>query len=74
MGLFKMLSESLGFRKHEVRILVVGLDNSGKTTLVNTLKPKKVHRLYFKKMPASYSDAIYIFGVDRQQHLRSHQL
>jgi len=32
---------ALGFIKHTVRILVIGLDNSGKTTLVNHLKPKK---------------------------------
>ncbi|TYZ62670.1 hypothetical protein PybrP1_002849 [[Pythium] brassicae (nom. inval.)] len=41
MGLFKMLTNALGIKKTQVRILVVGLDNSGKTTLVNHLKPKK---------------------------------
>ncbi len=41
MGLFKRLSEALGIKKVSVRILVVGLDNSGKTTLVNHLKPRK---------------------------------
>ncbi|KAJ0396418.1 hypothetical protein ATCC90586_006326 [Pythium insidiosum] len=41
MGLFKQLATALGMKKTEVRILVVGLDNSGKTTLVNHLKPKK---------------------------------
>ncbi|KAG7390243.1 hypothetical protein PHYPSEUDO_008381 [Phytophthora pseudosyringae] len=40
MGLFKLLASALG-KKTQVRILVVGLDNSGKTTLVNHLKPKK---------------------------------
>ena len=42
MGLFKMIAKALGFSKREARILVVGLDNSGKTTLINHLKPKKV--------------------------------
>ncbi|RHY00547.1 hypothetical protein DYB25_007044 [Aphanomyces astaci] len=42
MGLFKKLANSLGMKKQSVRILVVGLDNSGKTTLVNHLKPKKL--------------------------------
>ncbi|KAG6599754.1 ADP-ribosylation factor family [Phytophthora cinnamomi] len=41
MGLFKLLASALGIKKTQVRILVVGLDNSGKTTLVNHLKPKK---------------------------------
>ena len=46
MGFFKTLSNMLGGSssagaKH--RIIVVGLDNSGKTTLVNIIKPKKVH-------------------------------
>ncbi|KAF1327734.1 Adp-ribosylation factor family, partial [Globisporangium splendens] len=41
MGLFKQLTTALGIKKTQVRILVVGLDNSSKTTLVNHLKPKK---------------------------------
>jgi GTPase SAR1 family protein len=42
MGLFKMISDALGLSKREARILVIGLDNSGKTTLIYHLKPKKV--------------------------------
>mmetsp|Transcript_22913 Transcript_22913/g.23563 ORF Transcript_22913/g.23563 Transcript_22913/m.23563 type:complete len:188 (-) Transcript_22913:32-595(-) len=41
MGLFDMISDALGFKKREAKILVIGLDNSGKTTLINHLKPKK---------------------------------
>uniref|UniRef100_A0A7S1CCX3 ADP-ribosylation factor-like protein 6 n=1 Tax=Bicosoecida sp. CB-2014 TaxID=1486930 RepID=A0A7S1CCX3_9STRA len=41
MGLFKRLAQALGLSKRECKILVVGLDNSGKTTLINRLKPKK---------------------------------
>ncbi|GMI50548.1 hypothetical protein ScalyP_jg4249 [Parmales sp. scaly parma] len=41
MGLFKRILGAFGFLKHEVRILVIGLDNSGKTTLINHLKPRK---------------------------------
>ena len=41
MGLFKTIKAALGFLRHEVRILVIGLDNSGKTTLINHIKPKK---------------------------------
>mmetsp|Transcript_14158 Transcript_14158/g.18543 ORF Transcript_14158/g.18543 Transcript_14158/m.18543 type:complete len:186 (-) Transcript_14158:208-765(-) len=41
MGFFKQIAQALGFSWTEVRILVVGLDNSGKTTLINHIKPKK---------------------------------
>eukprot|EP00933_Yihiella_yeosuensis_P038689 TRINITY_DN32617_c0_g1_i1.p1 TRINITY_DN32617_c0_g1~~TRINITY_DN32617_c0_g1_i1.p1 ORF type:complete len:185 (+),score=49.37 TRINITY_DN32617_c0_g1_i1:71-625(+) len=40
MGLFKRLFGGFGVKK-KVRIVVVGLDNSGKTTVLNALKPKK---------------------------------
>mmetsp|Transcript_83303 Transcript_83303/g.193522 ORF Transcript_83303/g.193522 Transcript_83303/m.193522 type:complete len:186 (+) Transcript_83303:96-653(+) len=40
MGLFKRLFGGFGAKK-KVRIVVVGLDNSGKTTILNCLKPKK---------------------------------
>lgn len=46
MGLFKMLfgfvgGAVAGGKGKKVRILCVGLDNSGKTTIINFLKPKK---------------------------------
>ena len=41
MGLFKMIAEALGWSKRQCKIIVVGLDNSGKSTLINHLKPKK---------------------------------
>ncbi|XP_066571138.1 ADP-ribosylation factor-like protein 6 isoform X2 [Amia ocellicauda] len=39
MGLFDKLSTWLGLRKREINVLCVGLDTSGKTTLINELKP-----------------------------------
>ncbi|XP_069554555.1 ADP-ribosylation factor-like protein 6 [Brachyistius frenatus] len=39
MGLLDKLSGWLGLRKKEVNVLCVGLDNSGKTTIINQLKP-----------------------------------
>lgn len=42
MGLFKRLSMALGITKQQARILVVGLDNSGKSTIINHIKPQKV--------------------------------
>ena len=41
MGLFSMFESVFGSKKKS-RVLVVGLDNSGKTTIINHLKPKKV--------------------------------
>ncbi|XP_024919495.1 ADP-ribosylation factor-like protein 3 [Cynoglossus semilaevis] len=39
MGLLDKLSRWLGLRKKEVNVLCLGLDNSGKTTIINQLKP-----------------------------------
>ncbi|CAL8266799.1 unnamed protein product [Lota lota] len=39
MGLLDKLSLWLGLRKKEVNVLCLGLDNSGKTTIINHLKP-----------------------------------
>ena len=41
-GLFSMIANAFGFSKKEAKILVVGLDNSGKTTLIHHLKAGKV--------------------------------
>jgi ADP-ribosylation factor-like protein 6 len=38
MGLLSRIGEALGFIKSEAKVLIVGLDNSGKTTLINHLK------------------------------------
>lgn len=39
MGLFDRLTSWLGLRKKQASVLVVGLDNSGKTTIINHFKP-----------------------------------
>lgn len=41
MGLLDLLVQLLGLRQREVNILVVGLDNSGKTSILNYLRPKE---------------------------------
>lgn len=42
MGLFDKLAGWLGLKKKEVHVLCLGLDNSGKTTIINKLKPSNV--------------------------------
>lgn len=41
MGLFDSLAQWLGVKKKEVNVMVVGLDNSGKTTIINHFKPSE---------------------------------
>lgn len=38
MGLFQKLALFLGIRKKEVNVLVIGLNNSGKSTVINHFK------------------------------------
>ena len=42
MGLFQLFADVFGLSRKLARILVVGLDNSGKSTIINHIKPKKV--------------------------------
>ena len=45
MGIFDGFLRMLGMKKKEASVIVVGLDNSGKSTVLNYLKPEesKVH-------------------------------
>lgn len=38
MGLFQKLAFFLGIKRKEVNVLVIGLNNSGKTTVINHFK------------------------------------
>ncbi len=42
MGFFDDLLTWFGFKKKQAKILCVGLDNSGKTTIIDKLKPEAV--------------------------------
>lgn len=42
MGFFDNLMTWLGLKKKQAKVLCVGLDNSGKTTIINKLKPESV--------------------------------
>ena len=47
MGLFDKLVNFLGLKKKEYSVLVLGLDNSGKSTILNHFKPdeEKYHNI-----------------------------
>lgn len=38
MGMFDKLAFALGLKKREASVLVIGLDNSGKSTMLNHFK------------------------------------
>jgi len=42
MGLFDSFARWLGLKKKKAAVLCVGLDNSGKSTIINKLKPAQV--------------------------------
>jgi GTPase SAR1 family protein len=44
IGFFDKLATMLGIRKREASVLVVGLDNSGKSTCLNHFKPEEQKR------------------------------
>nr|QXF29048.1 Arl6 [Gefionella okellyi] len=82
MSFFKRLFERLGFSKREVKVLVVGLDNSGKSTILNHLKPKKNAQLEvvptvgfqveeFSKSNINFT-AFDMSGQGRYRHLWEH--
>lgn len=41
MGFFDKLANILGIKRRECNVLVVGLDNSGKSTVLNHFKPNE---------------------------------
>jgi ADP-ribosylation factor-like protein 6 len=47
LSIFDRMKSALGLLRNEAKILVVGLDNSGKTTIVNHLKPQGVSQHSF---------------------------
>ena len=42
MGLLDSLATWLGFKQRQAKVICVGLDNSGKSTIINHLKPETV--------------------------------
>ena len=46
MGLFDSLATWLGLKQRQAKVICVGLDNSGKSTIINRLKPDTVSILH----------------------------
>ena len=42
MGLLDSLATWLGLKQRQAKVICVGLDNSGKSTVINHLKPESV--------------------------------
>ncbi|XP_077393233.1 ADP-ribosylation factor-like protein 6 isoform X4 [Festucalex cinctus] len=79
MGLLDKLSGWLGLRKKEVNVLCLGLDNSGKTTIINQLKPANtpgqeiVPTIGFniEKFKSSSSLSFTVFDMSGQNRYRN---
>ncbi|KAJ0171575.1 hypothetical protein K1T71_013125 [Dendrolimus kikuchii] len=63
MGLLDKLSIWLGKGRTEVTVLVLGLDNSGKSTLLNTLRPQEQRAQYLGPTVANQQEQFSSGGV-----------
>ncbi|XP_064436584.1 ADP-ribosylation factor-like protein 6 isoform X5 [Mirounga angustirostris] len=78
MGLLDRLSGLLGLKKKEVHVLCLGLDNSGKTTIINKLKPSNAQSqdivptigFSIEKFKSSREGQAIIFVIDSSDRLR----
>ncbi|XP_056294598.1 ADP-ribosylation factor-like protein 6 isoform X2 [Pseudoliparis swirei] len=78
MGLLDKLTGWLGLRKKEVNVLCLGLDNSGKTTIINQLKPSNTQAqeivptigFNIEKFKSSRESHAIIFVIDSGDKLR----
>ncbi|MBN3320533.1 ARL6 protein, partial [Atractosteus spatula] len=62
MGLFDKLAGWLGIKKKEVHVLCLGLDNSGKTTIINKLKPSNIPYICSLSLQAQTQDIVPTIG------------
>jgi ADP-ribosylation factor-like protein 6 len=76
MGFFKKILNFFGLAKTEKNILIIGLDNAGKSTLINKLKSKKnnketVPTIGFNKETFSKKNFNFnVFDMSGQQKYR----
>ena len=55
MGILDKFTSLFAPRKSKVRVICVGLDNSGKSTVINYLKPKKVRCRRLARQPPRHA-------------------
>lgn len=63
MGIFSQLTSVLGLGKKQVNILVVGLDNSGKSTILNYMKPSEVQSTHVRFRNILIFGSIHFFSI-----------
>ena len=72
MGILDSLAAFLGLRKRQVNVLIIGLDNSGKTCVINYLR----NHCYKQRSPTSdtpttgVGDVVPTMGLN-VEHIRS---
>jgi len=75
MGFLDRLSTVLGLRKKECNVLVVGLDNSGKSTLLNHFKPEEQQNANIVPTVGfnveKFKSKLYMFGTTALTHNRA---
>ena len=75
MGFLDRLSTVLGLRKKECNVLVVGLDNSGKSTLLNHFKPEEQQNANIVPTVGfnveKFKSKLYMFGTTAITHNRA---
>lgn len=65
MGLFDKFSGWFRAKRKECNILCIGLDNSGKSTIINRLKPDKViYNIYIPQYSDTRNVAVIIVQID----------
>jgi GTPase SAR1 family protein len=71
MGFLDGMLRLFGLKKKEVKVLCVGLDNSGKTTILNKLKPENVRTLVLIELSTK---SVAIFVEPGQEHCSNYRV
>ena len=69
MGLGDLLSKLFGRTNKKAQVLCIGLDNSGKSTIINELKPKDVSYHKSEVQPQVVTRPTHIISLGLEFHL-----